>query len=913
MTTSFSNSLAGLSLLTNANSFADYSGVSTVESRAVRLAKAQFTAIQTAPPPWKMPTPKTAIPLQVSAIQRLSTIIDKPIASANPAQRDIQTSTITYKALDRLQLLATTAAAATTTAAQRTLLDASFAKGLSQLQAFLAQAPTDKVTLAFGASSRRADSIGLVASDPGKTVGKGLLADRLAPIPGLSGTERFTIRLARGTASDTVTFDLAQSPQPPTIDGIVAAANAAIKAIPERDLAGDIVLDAAGVVVPKWQANFIADKSTGKWGLTLNAPNTLEQVSIDQIGAGDALLVATGSATTGGVPVAQVMRFTDPAAGLVRQTVGTIAAIDSAATATARLTAPKSAINGITVAPISIAASTSAQASIADGLGNLYVVGTTAGDIGSDLGHGDTDLFISKFDSDGGLVWRRSLGAGGSAQGAAISLAPGGDIVVAGTVSGSFDGTTTDGDLLVARYDAGGDERFATVVRGAGADVATAVAVGQGGEIYLVGRTATGGGDAFLARLDATGKLAERRVIDSGGRDGIKALAIAADGGLLAVVDSDGSATLRKFGTGALAIDTGALLLGQADVRAIAVAADGSIALGGAASAALAGGQVNAVHGAADGFVSRIASSLGSIATTYIGDTGSDGVDSVAFLNGAIYAGGRTNGSLAGVPTGTVDGFVARLDAATGGIETTRQFGKAGAAAQPVLVSAAAGGDTVLSALGLHRGTLNPAGSAKLVAQSALRAGDEFSIRVVGGVLQKIVIGADDTVSTLATRLGKLTGGKTLIASAKDGDARILRFQAKPGYAIDIIAGADGKDALSKLGIEPQRVSAPILAAAGAPKVRPGGTFSLELTDALSLATAKDAAIALTRIKAAVGTAQASFRSLFWDDGKANLVNGYAGVSGGTAAQQAQLAGYKEALARLTPASTTNTYSYTGF
>ena len=221
-----------------------------------------------------------------------------------------------------------------------------------------------------------------------------------------------------------------------------------------------------------------------------------------------------------------------------------------------------------------------------------------------------------------------------------MTIAPDGGIVVAGTVTGGFDGANSDGDMMVARYDASGGETFSTLVRSLGAQSATAVAVGADGAIYIGGQTEANGGDAYLARLDATGMLKETRTIGGAGTDTIKALAISGDGKVLALTSEGGQATLHKLGAGSLATDIATLGLGRADARAIAVAADGTIAVGGATDAALSGTQANATGAGRDGFVARIDAGLSGAAITYVATAGEDQVDSVAFLGGEIYAGG---------------------------------------------------------------------------------------------------------------------------------------------------------------------------------------------------------------------------------------------------------------------------------
>src|SRR5690606_13273635 len=574
MSINLSNSLAGLSLLTGSNAFSALgSGFGiAIETRAVRVAKAQFTAPPTTPPWQQEPGSTSPILSGVSAIKRMKTIIDKP-SEMNTDLRDAQTTFVTYKALDRLRLLAETAAQKTTSVAERTALDKVFAKGLADLQTFLAQAPSDLVQLAFAQPARRIDTIAVPSATANTTVAKGILQTRDAPIPGLSGSETFTIELTRGTISDTVTVDLSRTPQPPTLDSLAEAFNAAIATVPMRNGDGTIVTDANGDPVRRWTTKFAVTKESGSWGLKLETPGN-ERVSIEQTNARDALMVATGQTVAGTPTAGRLVRFDDPTGAFEMHTLNTLRAVDRTATAAAKLA------KNDDKQPETVWAQTNNNAVASDARGYTYVVGTVAGDLGSNRLGGTSDLFLTKLDSEGKIVWQQTLGAAARAEGAAISIAANGDIVVAGTVSGSFQEMSTDGDMVVARFSANGDEQFSTVVRSLGADTASAVAVGDDGSVYVAGKSATGGGDAFIARLGSNGQVQERRTIDSGGSDAVKALAMASDGSLLALTSEGGMARLRKMDAASLASDLGSADLGARDARAIAVAADGQIAVG---------------------------------------------------------------------------------------------------------------------------------------------------------------------------------------------------------------------------------------------------------------------------------------------------------------------------------------------
>ncbi|MGH6780711.1 MAG: SBBP repeat-containing protein, partial [Sphingomonadaceae bacterium] len=588
----------------------------------------------------------------------------------------------------------------------------------------------DKVRLSFGQPTRRAQSVAIAPDAmPSKTMGTPILGARDAPIPGITGNEVLRIDLGRYNIADSVTADLSQTPQPPTLDSIADAINAAIMTVPLLDANGDPVLDGSGNPRSRWQSRFAVEKTGEKWGLVLKTSGA-EKLAIDQVGAKDALMVVSGQTAIDAPGAAQILRFDDPAGSFGRKTLGSIAAIDREATERAKLVAPTAPASKDAPKPAvpMVPAATNARAIATDIQGFSYVVGTTAGDLGANRSDGGNDLFLSKLDSEGKIVWQRTLGVAGEADGAAVSISANGDIVVAGTVKGPFNGAPgTDSDMLVARFDGAGDEKFATSVRGLGNDSASAVTVGVDGSIYVAGKSSSNGGDAFLARLGADGKLAERRTIDSGGNDGITALAIDGTGALLALSKESGVARLRRIDAQAIASDLGTITLGTADARAIAVSATGDIAVAGATYAALAGAQVNGASGGRDGFVTRIDAALSGASTSYLGTSGDDQVDSVAFLGDAVYAGGRTTGALDGAQHGAVDGFVSRIDSATGAIESISQFGQVALRTEPVRIAAAQGGAGIMGALGLRRGLVNSADSTRLVAQTSVRAGDELA------------------------------------------------------------------------------------------------------------------------------------------------------------------------------------------
>jgi hypothetical protein len=226
---------------------------------------------------------------------------------------------------------------------------------------------------------------------------------------------------------------------------------------------------------------------------------------------------------------------------------------------------------------------------------------------------------------------------------------------------------------------------------------------------------------------------------------------------------------------------------------------------------------------------------------------------------------------------------------------------------EPVRISANVGGTSAVTALGFGRGTLNPETSTKLTTQTALRPGDNFSIRLDDGTSRKITIQADDTMKTLADRIRGITGSKATVTAPTVNGQQTLSIVVKQGHDMQLIAGTTGTDALAKLGMEPQRIASSLPLSASASKVRPGGSFGLGLSESLGISTLDDAKVALGKIKDAISMSQTAFRSLYWDDTKASIVNGVKNTATGkqsTAREQAQLSNYQAALSRLTGGNT---------
>ncbi|MBW6525533.1 hypothetical protein KZ813_01630 [Sphingomonas sp. RHCKR7] len=902
-----------------------------IEGSKARAAKKAFTTVKAAAP-WESKDYKAADPAQLSAIRSMKSITAVSSADKLPADPDLRATFIAYRAVDRLQVLAQAAAKAGISTLDREQLQRRFELGLGQLRSFVENAGTDKLTLYYGKASASVQSFAL--NLPSYTVsgrGDAVASAPDAALTGLSGREVLEVHIgARGSARDTIRVDLSTGPQPPTLKSVVGSINAAIAAVTDRLPDGTIMRNGDGSARSRWSTRFeVREVSKGHYaiGYSLAAG---EFASIGEEGAGDALMVAVARHGKSEADAVQLRRVNDPVTDLAAsRTVGNDVSVDRAATARkaadidAKESARKSQNKDHVRPDPTVNAGLTVHASASDADGNSYLVGTARGDYGAVRSDGNSALFLTKVDSGGHVLWRRALATTSHVEGAAISVDRKGNVSVAGTVAekASAPGAIGhDADLLVARFDSSGEQLTRATIQNIGSDLARGVVADADGNIVVAGSTVdrSGARAGLMVRVDASGAVTQRvRVADV---DEVRSVAIDAAGSVLALTGDNGGSSLRRYRSD-LSGEMGHRSLGTGvQATALAVASDGRIGVAGATSSAVAGDQANARAGARDAFVTIVSDDLSGARTSYIGGSSDEVADSLAFSDGQVYVGGRTYGSLSGARGGVVDGFVARVSTSDGTVGAVSQFGAQGDVTGGVEVSVVHGGRNHLGLLGLSSGELAPRESAKIVDQTGIRpvpsgmgiaglgaiSGDTFRLQLDDGVIRTIAITADDTLASLRDKLKKVVGKAAMISLVRgEQDRTSLKISALPGHKVTLLHGvttAEKGDALAMLGFTAGTVSTPV--SSRDVKIRPGGRYGLNLADELAIVSKESAAQAAQQLASAAGELKRAYGSLFWNAGKAQIADGRpAGGGGGSAADRAKLASYKDALARLSAVS----------
>ena len=98
---------------------------------------------------------------------------------------------------------------------------------------------------------------------------------------------------------------------------------------------------------------------------------------------------------------------------------------------------------------------TATESTTSDTANNVYVTGSTEGNLDGQILNGTEDMFITKYDPDGTKLWTRLLGvAGAGTSGEAIASDTANNVYVTGRTYGNLDGQTLTGtqDMFTTKY-----------------------------------------------------------------------------------------------------------------------------------------------------------------------------------------------------------------------------------------------------------------------------------------------------------------------------------------------------------------------------------------------------------------------------------------------------------------------------
>ena len=809
--------------------------------------------------PWNQAQPsKVAQQAQLLSTTNFLNTTNVPLTpgatSDAKTEQDNQRLFSIYNAVNSLTQLTQMAQSSSATSGQLAGLNTRFQSGLSQIESYIGANDFNNFTLQAATPSASVTSSATVTISSQTYNTQQFVADaNLAnPVPGLSASDSFTISVKKGGITTPVTIDLSQVTGPLTLKNVVTYINSQLS---------------AGDFQTRFQVNQQGGTATSTKGATYGlqiTPGGAESVSLSAASS-PALYLAgnSGSATevdtvTGSGSSAQLQpTAADQSGRLIK--IG-----DLNSTPTAIATANQDASSG----------TTTAQATVVDSSGNVYVLGNATGNFGSQLNQGTQDTYLTKYDSAGNVVWQQLVGSTGSASGYGMALDPAGGVVITGTSTADLTSTSVgDGnsDSFAALYDAQGNQSWIQQIPTLATNQANAVSVDASGNIYIggsvsggvvgAGQTKAGGTDAYLVQLSAKGKILAENQFGTSGSDQVNATAVGSDGSLYVASIQNGDAVISKYAGGAITSaptwtqDLGTLQAGGGiggltvsgnQVYVSGTTSNTNLTAGGAATIAAAS------SGGTDAFVFNLTDN-GSTATanqvSYVGTSASDQGGAVTVASdGTIYLAGTTTGTFSGQNRSVqnVDNaFVAALKP-NGTVQWTQQYGGASGQSTGTAVAVDPNGASVLDALGLPSGTVNVNQSVALASQTTLRPGDTFQVKIEGASPRTatITINPGETFDSLVTQINGELGAAGKASVNYTGRAQDLKITANAGQTIDLISGPANSDALARLGIASGVISAPATNSKSAASTsstsstaKTNPTYGLGLTGGLSSIT----------------------------------------------------------------------------
>lgn len=481
--------------------------------------------------------------------------------------------------------------------------------------------------------------------------------------------------------------------------------------------------------------------------------------------------------------------------------------------------------------------------SVTDINGNTYMIGTATGGISGQINQSDSqDVYISKYDSAGKLLWSQLIGSSAQAQGYGLALDPTGGVVVAGsTKSDLVKSSVADGneDSFVAKFDSSGNETWVTQLATRSVNAATTVSVDASGNITVGGytnskinseQTSAGNQDAYLITLSNVGKITGTDQFGTSGSDKVAATTYDNSGNLYVATVENGEAYISKYtpdaggtiditGTPTWKEDIGTISSSNA-VSDLKVDTNGNVFVAGAVTSdsALKTDGSTSVNGSpsgnGDAFVYKIGQSADGTtpsrsALTYVGTSSKETAGTLAISStGTVYLSGTTTGTFAGQTRqadNTNNAFITAINSTTGVADWTKQYGGTDGQSTGASVTLLENNSNVLDKLGLPTGAVQTEAYNNLLTDtSTLKAGDTLKIKVTSASSSRTVtvtIDPKETLNSLILKMNNNLGSAGKVSLSYASGARTLKFTANSGYALTLTDGSTDSDALAGLGM----------------------------------------------------------------------------------------------------------------
>ncbi len=879
------------------------------QSSAPFLAAApkKNTATSNDKTPWSTPNKnQTALDTSVLLLKNFVDTSKIPLHASTAdtkAEQDNQKLFALYVGFYNLDHLAVMANRQGVTSGTLAGLNARFQTGLSQVESYLSSTSFNNLTLQAQKISDQTTSTVLqplaLFAYTGKTVVSN--ANVNSPLASVSSTQNFSIALKKAGVTTNVLIDLSKVQGGLTLGNIVSYINQQL---------------VAGGFSTRFQKSItqgsITDLKTAAYGVTINA------------GAGEAVSLSSAAA----VPSIYLAGSTGTASATSTQSVDVQGRLVKLSGLSSSSPSP---VYNSTTKPDS--GTSTATSTVVDANGNVYMLGQSTGSFGSQIDQAKQDVYLSKYDSAGKLLWTKLVGLTGTASAASLALNPKGGVVVAGTSNRPLTaGSVINGNnsSFVASYDGLGNIQWTKQIQTLSANQAHAVSVDASGNIYLggsvkgvigTGQTYSSAGAGYVVKLDKTGKIVSEKQFNAAGSSSVAATALTSNGSLITARVENGHAIISKYANGDAnstplwTQDLGALQSGT--ISGLNVSGSNVYISGTTANTNLTAGGLATIAAASKGSTSAFVFAMtdnGNTVTpnhiSYVGTgSGDKGAGLAVASDGTIYLTGTTNGTFQGQTrmVASVPNMLVSAVAANGNVLWSRQYGGTDGKSTGSSVAVDNQGASVLDALGLPRGPVGTDTSATLSTNSTLRSGDSFRIKFYDAANTTITISiaAGETLQSLVTKINGRTVGKLTASIAYGANGEELKLTAGKGVKAELLSGPADFDALGRLEIRPGALVSSTWQTtskvASTTKSSPSAaqTFSLNLPSAkMDISTKAGATLTHSQLLQVLSALQSAYQKTNTPPGSTTGTN-VSSPGNASPTLRAKIAGYNTALSLL--------------
>ena len=141
-----------------------------------------------------------------------------------------------------------------------------------------------------------------------------------------------------------------------------------------------------------------------------------------------------------------------------------------------------------------------------DSSGNFYITGFTNGNLDREANLGKPDAFVVKYNSDGAKQWTKLLGTGNPDEGKGITTDSSGNVYITGFTNGNLDGVKSPGnsDAFVVKYNSDGIKQWTKLLGTSNWDYGSGISTDSSGNVYITGETEGNlDGETNLGQSDA--------------------------------------------------------------------------------------------------------------------------------------------------------------------------------------------------------------------------------------------------------------------------------------------------------------------------------------------------------------------------------------------------------------------------